>query len=188
MNFNEYRQNTIRTMKELGSPLLDSVHMSLGIVTEIVDELPIAIHNMDYVNISEEIGDAFWYLANYANIWNLQVGDTKVHSSKLETAETLKDHYQLIENGLNLLINYTGKLADLDKKAFAYNKQINLEDRQFLFTVITLGLEAMCTKFNLDSDVIREKNINKLKVRYPDKFSDEYANNRDLSAEYKTLV
>jgi NTP pyrophosphatase (non-canonical NTP hydrolase) len=175
-------------MKQLGSPLLDSVHMSLGIVTEIVDELPVAVHNLDYVNISEEIGDAFWYLANYSNIWNLEVGETKVHSSKLEVADDLKSHYQLIESGLQLLMNYSAKLADLDKKAFAYNKQINIEDRQYLFTIITLGLEGMCTKFNLDSDLIREKNINKLKVRYPDKFTDDYANNRDLKAEYKTLV
>ena len=32
-----------------------------------------------------------------------------------------------------------------------------------------------------------EKNINKLKIRYPEKFTDFHATNRNLEAEYETL-
>lgn len=188
MNFNDYRKNTIRTMKQLGSPLLDSIHMTLGVVSEVLEELPVALHKLDYVNIGEEIGDAFWYLANYANIWGIETKDTKLTYGQMKEVETLEGQFKLIEESMLTLNFFIGQLADLDKKAFAYNKPVTLEDRSYIMMTILLGLEGLCVKMNLDSDVIREKNINKLKVRYPEKFSDELANNRDLTSEYKTLV
>jgi NTP pyrophosphatase (non-canonical NTP hydrolase) len=42
-------------------------------------------------------------------------------------------------------------------------------------------------ELNLDHNVILEKNIAKLKTRYPEKFTSENAINRDLEAERKTL-
>ncbi len=187
MNFNEYRLNTIRTMKTLGSPLLDSIHMTLGVVSEFLEELPVAINNMDYVNIGEEIGDLFWYLANYANVWGIETADTKIPYDSLAAHDTLEQHFQSIEAGMKTISYHIGQFTDLDKKAFVYNKQVSLEDREYLFFIILLGVEGLASKFNLDSDQLRLKNINKLKVRYPEKFTEESANNRDLKAEYETL-
>jgi len=41
--------------------------------------------------------------------------------------------------------------------------------------------------FGINPEEAYEKNINKLKVRFPEKFSEEKALERDLEAERKTL-
>jgi NTP pyrophosphatase (non-canonical NTP hydrolase) len=43
-------------------------------------------------------------------------------------------------------------------------------------------------KFGIDKSVALQKNIDKLKVRFPDKFSSENALNRDLEAEREALA
>jgi NTP pyrophosphatase (non-canonical NTP hydrolase) len=43
-------------------------------------------------------------------------------------------------------------------------------------------------KFGIDEADIRQKNIDKLRVRYPDKFSSDNALNRDLEAEKEVLA
>lgn len=40
---------------------------------------------------------------------------------------------------------------------------------------------------NMDLDALRQKNIDKLKTRYPEKFDNNLANNRDLEAELKVI-
>ncbi len=45
----------------------------------------------------------------------------------------------------------------------------------------------LCRTFNFGFEEIMDKNINKLKTRYPEKFSIEKANNRNLNIELKVL-
>lgn len=48
-------------------------------------------------------------------------------------------------------------------------------------------MSQLIDQLKLDHNTILEKNIAKLKARYPDKFNSENAINRDLEAERKTL-
>lgn len=111
----QYQQLSKRTNAELETPLMDNLHMSLGMVTEaaeVADALKKHIaygRELDLVNVKEEIGDLMFYVANICNI-----------------------------NGWDL--------------------------RDILQT-----------------------NINKLAVRYPSKFTQENAVNRDLEVERKVL-
>ena len=80
MNIEEYQLNSKRTLAELSSPLLDELHMVLGMQTEAAEIADVYKKHiaygkpLDYVNVSEEIGDIMWYIANLCNMkgWNLE--------------------------------------------------------------------------------------------------------------------
>ena len=115
MNIKDYQEQSKRTLPELGTITMNSIHMVLGMVTESAEladvyKKKIAYgKSVDEVNVKEELGDCLWYIAN------------------------------------------------------------------------------MCNINNWDMEDILETNINKLKVRYPEKFTNEAALNRDLGAERNEL-
>lgn len=176
MNLNEYRNNAKVTMADLGSNILNSVHMSLGVVSEVNDELFEAIiAQNDKVNIGEEIADANWYLANYANIWDIETPDTFVNT-----------YYSSIVDYHQLLIAI-GKLVDLDKKELAYGKIADVATRSMYLMNIWSFLDLMAEDFELKPEKLRATNIEKLKARYGDKFDSAKAIDRDLDKEREIL-
>jgi NTP pyrophosphatase (non-canonical NTP hydrolase) len=79
------------------------------------------------------------------------------------------------------------EFSDAIKKTVFYGKvldEVNLrEELGDILFYIALALRALDTDF----DSVMDKNINKLKIRYPDKFDEYLAQNRDLDEEYTTL-
>ena len=79
MNIKEYQLKAQRTLPTLESPIMDDMHMILGMQTEIAEiadtyKKHIAYgEELDLVNIKEELGDAMWYIANLCNLhgWDL---------------------------------------------------------------------------------------------------------------------
>lgn len=172
MKFNEYRKYTGATMAELGSKILNSVHMVLGIATEILDELDNAVTMEDTVNISEELADANWYIANYCNIWNIDMDEALLLP---------------VSNPALTLENLIGRLQDLDKKELAYNKEASILERKELIARIFLSIEAVANYYHINMDKARERNIAKLRSRYGDKFDAHLAQNRNLDLEREIL-
>ena len=115
MNLEEYTDNVMRTVNVLNTPLMNQLHMVLGMVTEAseianVFKAKLAYNrNIDWVNIEEELGDILF----------------------------------------------------------------------FIF--------AFCRMNQIDLEKVMEQNIAKLKARYPEKYSDDKANNRNLDQERKVL-
>jgi hypothetical protein len=190
MKFSDYRKLTVRTMSDTGSKITDSVHMTLGLNSEVMGELPDAIANEDLVNFKEEMGDTFWYLANYCNIWELEPTDLLLEHQTPDKFDVLKidktagQQYMIIFGiGQNIAL-----LQDLDKKHLAYGKHGDDEMRLKLVNDIYSVIEHFCFVLGIDTDKVRENNIEKLTARYPDLvFDREKAINRDLSAERTIL-
>jgi len=85
------------------------------------------------------------------------------------------------------IVTEAGELADVFKKYLAYKKEpdwINIEEEIGDLLWYVAGL---CTINNLDFEKILEKNVTKLRARYPEKFTEENANNRDLEKERQIL-
>lgn len=192
MNFKEYRKLTIKTMSDTGSKITDSVHMVLGMNTEVVGELPKALMNEDLVNFKEEIGDTFWYLANYCNIWNLDITEINPDVHK-EIAKNLTPRKINAKDGnLFLLVLSIGEviaeMQDLDKKELAYGKIADLNERSKHAMALFVALEAISAMFGANTNEIRNSNIDKLSARYPDlRFDAVKAVNRDLVVEREIL-
>lgn len=80
-----------------------------------------------------------------------------------------------------------GEVADVFKKNIAYGKEIDWVNTQEEIGDIMFYVAAICTINNFDLEKILQINIEKLKARYPDKFTQENAINRNLDREQEIL-
>ena len=184
MNYIEFKSNAKRTFSSVTelygnmNPELENklqcLHCIVGIATE-VDELEAALMKADMVNLKEEIGDIMWYVANYENALDQELSD-------LEDVLLLADAYNIYN-----LKESSDKLLDLWKKKLFYNtdKHDSTIDNEFAY--LKHSIVKFCNNSNFDITSIMETNIEKLKARYPDKFSTRNADNRDLDNERNIL-
>jgi NTP pyrophosphatase (non-canonical NTP hydrolase) len=92
-----------------------------------------------------------------------------------------------IEHAVYGLVTEAGELMDQIKKAKIYNKELDtfnlMEEAGDLMWYLALLSDELKVSF----EEIWETNVKKLKVRYPEKYSDEKALNRDLKNERAVL-
>ena len=170
MKLKEYQLQAKRTCPSLGDIKLDLCHMVLGMNSEL-SELSDASIKQDKVNIGEELADIMWYVANYCTFRNLDLSNLKWNNNSIA------------QQPLDWFIQ---ELTDLVKKYIAYNKEIHLIKEENLLCFIYNKIKTTDPSVDF-MDKILQNNINKLKVRYPDKFTEENAINRNLEAERKEL-
>lgn len=107
-----------------------------------------------------------------------------------EAFRTRPDLLYDLHNNLHMIlgiITESGELADVYKKLIAYDKQVDLVNVREELGDIMWYLVNFCTLNGIDLEDVLETNINKLKARYPDKFTAEAALNRNLEVERKVL-
>lgn len=145
--------------------------MVLGMCSEI-SELEEAINNEDKVNIGEELADIDWYVANYRRLRGTSFSKTIIFPESLGVPE---------------LYSSVSELQDIVKKYMAYGKVIDVYfEEQFLNEIQAL-VQGMFEDYGLSQEEYLYKNIAKLQARYPEKFTNEKALNRDLKTERKIL-
>lgn len=197
---NEYRELAKRTCVDLGTMEKNMFHMNTGIITEIGEAIdPIKKHiaynkPLDLVNVGEEIGDCAWYIANrstflvidekseelMSNVWSEEsFKDITEDWNKTFDYEVLKDleHQDKLINVSNLLYAVVTDMPDLDASF----------DNSYTGITQMAMLDRACALLGLNFMEILNTNIEKLKKRYPEKFTEEGAINRDLDSERATL-
>lgn len=80
-----------------------------------------------------------------------------------------------------------GELADVFKKNLAYGKPIDWINVQEEIGDLMWYIANFCNINNFDLEKIIENNIKKLRSRYPEKFTEYDAINRNLEQERKVL-
>ena len=85
------------------------------------------------------------------------------------------------------LYDCTAELQDLVKKNLAYGKEIKLSTENYILEHIYSILSKLIEVLSIDINVYLDKNITKLKLRFPEKFDAGLAINRDVIAERKVL-
>lgn len=176
MLFEEYIPLAQRTNLDLGSEVLNSVHMSIGMSSESYELLE-AFQNKDTVNVGEELADKLWYLAGYIVVNRLDV--------KLEF-DTIKR--PVIVNGVSTdegaaFFLFESELLDYDKKWLAYGKEKDIIKVKLTVKNLFICYNNLIIENGLSASTIMTNNIAKLKVRFPDKFDADKAINRDLESE-----
>lgn len=91
MDFNEYSNEVKRTVSYLDSEFNNQLHMAIGISTEageLLDAYKKAFaygKKLDVVNIGEELGDLFWYIANLMTMLGIDFESTlQINVDKLK--------------------------------------------------------------------------------------------------------
>ena len=192
MKFAEYRKLAMRTDSKINPASgleftdLDRIrHAVSGLVTEsaeLLDAYKKHIYygkELDLVNIKEEIGDLFWYLALACDVLDVDLDISKI-TNKMNLAISRAWVNSLACTASNpfgaVYLHAGGVLAGTKKAKFI--DELNYVGNTAAELIAFLG-------FNLDE--ILELNINKLKMRYPDKFDAQRAVNRDLDREREVL-
>lgn len=80
-----------------------------------------------------------------------------------------------------------GELMDVFKKNIAYNKTIDWINVKEEIGDTLYYIASFCRINELDLEEILNMNISKLESRYPEKFTEYHANNRNLKREREIL-
>ena len=80
-----------------------------------------------------------------------------------------------------------GELQDQYKKHIAYGRKLDIVNVEEEIGDIMWYIANLCTVLNLKLETVLDQNIEKLEARYPEKFLQEKAENRDLDKERKVL-
>lgn len=105
-------------------------------------------------------------------------------------ARTCSDLGQKTANDLHMILGMVteiGELSDVYKKFMAYGKTKDMVNVREELGDLMFYIVNFCTMNNLDLESIMEANIAKLTIRYPEKFTEERANNRNLNKEREVL-
>lgn len=150
-------------------------HAVLGLVTE-TNEFKIAAnseHLTKIQNQQEELGDLAWYTAIASDVLGLNpaLGDR---------------NFTVAGDPLRVLENEVTKLTDIVKRALYYLKDMNHVGAQDAVIRIHAAIHTLAGD-DATFEQILERNIAKLRARYPGKWTAEQAVNRDLAAEAAAL-
>jgi NTP pyrophosphatase (non-canonical NTP hydrolase) len=184
------------------------MHALLGLNTEqaemhtaLIDHLAFGTE-LDLVNFAEETGDQLWYIALGLDAIGMTMEHALGNVDLLARWETLRldtpsfivatgDESQrqlaLLSEahaGMNI---HQAEAADVYKKHFIYGKPINERAlcQMFRDQLVYAYVAARAAGSSLEE--VMERNIAKLKARYPEKFTQEQALNRDLETERAIL-
>jgi hypothetical protein len=190
LRFSEYMKLTPRTLSNIYNvhdlevekmeefafaKLLDLVHMQIGVVTETFELLEADIRK----NFGEEIADKAWYLSNWLYIqYNYNVCPEPVNINYFSSAMTHEERRKEL-NRLDELF------LDDAKKRLAYNKETKVTKYE-VETYLSL-LVNYCNFYGYEFEELLYRNIEKLKVRFKEKFTTTEAINRDVKKENNVL-
>jgi NTP pyrophosphatase (non-canonical NTP hydrolase) len=93
---------------------------------------------------------------------------------------------RLFHSGMGLCTE-TGEFLDMLKKYIFYGKELDKVNLKEEIGDIFWYIAIACDVLDVDIDEIMERNIEKLKARYGDKFNKQDAINRDLEKERQIL-
>lgn len=103
------------------------------------------------------------------------------------TLPHLSNNQENVTHMIYGMLTELGELADVYKKNIAYNKHLDEVNIKEELGDIMWYWAGLCTLQDFNPSQILETNIAKLKIRYPEKFTEDLAINRNLEAERRTL-
>lgn len=199
MLFDTYTNLAVRTLKDKGYRL-NILHGLTGVFTEL-GELADAYKRhvyygtpLDIVNVTEEVGDILWYVAILSKTLDPQ-GKFNLSFNFIDPEEQLyvDDHVPLEADAILLnIISMSidvGQLVASYEFGFVKGGDTPVEEGEFLesahmeLRTILLRLKWLCIDMGVDIKEAAVINISKLEIRYPEKFTETAAVNRNTDAE-----
>jgi NTP pyrophosphatase (non-canonical NTP hydrolase) len=184
MNLENFYQNVVlKTVKDLGDPIKNKVHMISGMTSEIADEFVRALANEDIINQQEEIGDNEWFTVGAMHYYGLTIPTETVDKStevlayltskKLLEFDKLDISYEVdIYIAVMYIMHANGILNAILKKevtsnVLMYEKQyVSNEQLYDLFTNILYCNSVIAKSLETTIEEIRERIAKKLNVRH----------------------
>ena len=188
----EYRLLAARTLPDLGSMSNNLLHMEAGIAGEFLGEAVDILKKtfaykkpLDKVHLGEELADTVWYCAGAETINKLpgmvisfdEESIASVEYTKNQTITYIKESVEIRSNSIE---------TDCLRIILANKRAVDSTNRGAILAIIGICM-GICEVLEIDFWQALTNNISKLQVRYPEKFTEEAALNRDLVAERAEL-
>ena len=176
------------------------LHGAVGLVTETGELLEVAAKSpLDEPHLCEEIGDLCWYAALLSDVAQVSfpslVNRTfqRPHPQWLTASLSLMEpaRFDVVLRGTGLIVRGAGLILDQCKRVIYYGLDPKVMDVESINAGIQTAVDGIVTVahsgVSQSLEEICTRNIRKLAVRYPDKFTDAKAVQRDLAAERAVL-
>lgn len=206
MNAKEYVKNVLVTeatdfnaiRARLDERNLRMMHACAGISSEISEIIMVSDKyqagrhtgkELDRVNLMEEISDVLWYCGIAADCLNAV---EEIMESSTLAQESVLTHDGDLDDRIAAFVScaafFSGELVDKAiKKYVLYGKVFDAKPLIECLRQIHLNCESLLQSTGYTIEQARERNIEKLKARYGDKFTEAAALERNLEAERQIL-
>lgn len=198
MNPNEYVKSVLVTEARDMAPLQERfqqirnirlLHGAIGLSSELAEAQELVEKpGIDAVNLKEEMGDLFWYMGIIVD--ELKLNPESIFANN-ETGAivtyTLNDQRAELQHNIHGMVKAVGTLVDFLKKSVMYGKELNVAEVSNNLVKIDYYINQALRLFGQTSAGSRERNIEKLRARYGEKFTEAAALERNLAAEREIL-
>lgn len=185
-----YQQDALRTLSDkyhIGAINPDLLHGALGLATEAGEFLEASLYGLDRVNAKEELGDITWYIPPICRALGTTIeqvedalGAPDIGPGSVLTTPTLLDV-------AGRLCVEAAHVQDVLKRTVYYGAPLNSEAIIHRLGRIIHLIRHACVLLDTDHDEVKAININKLKARFPDRFTEAGAIERDTQHERVVL-
>lgn len=196
MNPKEYIQNVLVTEARDFSPLQERfaqvrnirlLHGAIGLASELAEiQIAVAAEKIDATNVLEEMGDLLWYTGIMIDELQLDA-DHILHVPAYLERNDYTDKRDFFRTEASEMVIAVGEGIDLLKKSLMYGKELNVEKLGNSLFSLNLSIEAVLNLYGFVGAQARARNIEKLRARYGEKFTEAAALNRDLQTERQIL-
>lgn len=200
MDPKEYIKNVLITEARDFTPLQERfsqirnirlLHGSIGLASELAEIREMARDNdpVDKVNLLEEMGDLFWYMGVIVN--ELGIDPNKIFRTKQVNKVLWQFPDLAATRELNIVVDTLtisiGYMIDIMKKTLMYGKELDTLLIESILEEMGIDIEHALNCHGYTSGQARQVNIDKLRARYGDKFTEDAALERNLEVERKIL-
>jgi len=198
MNPNEYVKNVLVTEARDMAPLQERfaqirnirlLHGAIGLSSELAEAQELVEKpTIDAVNLKEEMGDLFWYMGIIVDELKLNPEEVFMFNDTGATVTfTVHEQRANLQAQINGMVKSVGVLVDLLKKSVMYGKELNEAGVKEKLQALDYYINQALRLFGQTSAGSRERNIEKLRARYGEKFTEAAALERNLAAEREIL-
>ena len=188
----EYRLLAARTLPDLGSLSNNLLHMEAGIAGEFLGEAVDILKKtfaykkpLDKVHLGEELADTVWYCAGAETINILPEMEVCFDAEAITSVENIKNQ-SITYIKESARVRSSSVETECLKTILANKMAVDSTNRGAILAIIGICM-GICEVLDIDFWQSLTNNISKLQVRYPEKFTEEAALNRDLAAERAEL-
>ena len=188
----EYRLLAARTLPDLGSMSNNLLHMEAGIAGEFLGEAVDILKKtfaykkpLDKVHLGEELADTVWYCVGVETINKLPEMEMCFDEEFIARIETIKNQTITYIKG-SVRVRSSSIETECLGVILANKMAVDSTNRGGVLAIVGICM-GICEVLEIDFWQALTNNISKLQVRYPEKFTEEAALNRDLVAERAEL-
>lgn len=198
MNPQEYVKSVLVTEARDMAPLQERfsqtrnirlLHGAIGLSSELAEaQEMVEKPAIDAINLKEEMGDLFWYMGIIIDElkFNPEEIFTNLETGALVTY-TVQDQRAALQHNINGMVKSVGVLIDFLKKSVMYGKELNVDGVKGKLQELDYYINQALRHYGQTSQASRERNIEKLRARYGEKFTEAAANERNLAVEREIL-